>query len=280
MLRSFTILSLVFILFQVFPLQATENSFFSQVRKLTDQATRKREGLVIWTDLSHSKQDFFGNSKWVDQKFLSGSLFKLLIAQAALENNIHFQYSCTGSDAWGGKKYSCWTYKGHGQLDLPKALAISCNLYFQNLGMKLGLDKIVSVMKQYPSLPSLAFSKIDLARFSIGDDPSYRVTPRQMSTFWNQYVKTIQEPHYDAIFQGLRRSVQAGGTASKLKESPLEILAKTGTGDSLNSNYKTNAWFLAAYPAKNPQYTLLILLQEAHGFEEATRLAEKIFSEL
>ncbi len=285
MLRYFFLL---FFLCQPIFLQAADRDFLFQVKKLSDQATHKREGVVIWSDLAHSKQDVFGNINWLDNQFLPGSIFKLILAQTLLESGTQFQYQCTGKDKLAGKVMHCWTYRGHGSLDLPQALALSCNLYFQNLGLKLGLSKILETMKQYPSLPAVRgetlpqgiSSEFKLTRFFIGDDPSYRLTPRQLSEFWNQYVLKIQEDRYQAIFQGLRRSVQRGGTASKLKNSPLEILAKTGTGDSLNPNYKTNAWFLGAYPAKNPQYTLLILLQEAHGFEEATALAEKIFSKL
>lgn len=282
MLRCFIV---IFLLFPVFSLQALEQDFFVKVRSLTDQFTHKREGLVIWTDLSNSQTHIFGNQKWADEKMMLGSIFKLIVAQSAIEKGLDFKYECAGKDKLRAKERHCWTYRGHGKLDLPKALAISCNLYFQNLGFKLGFSQILETLNQYPALrngktllkPESAF---DLGQFSIGDDPAFRLTPRQVSQFWNEYVLKLQEAKYAAIFQGLRRTVSQEGTASRLKNSPLEILAKTGTSDSLNSNYETNAWFLGAYPAKDPQYTLLILLQEAHGFEEASRLAEKIFSKL
>lgn len=258
--------------------------FFEQVQKLSDQAMHKRQGLVIWTSLENSQQRVFGNRAWLEEKFLPGSLFKLLIAQAAVENGIDFAYSCKGHESLGGKKRHCWTYKGHGALDLPRALALSCNLYFENFTLQLGLPKILAVMDSYPSLRASVQDlkktpPSDLALFGVGDDESFKIKPPDISVFWNSFVQLIQLQKYAGIFQGLKRSV-AMGTASKLKASPLEILAKTGTGDALNPNYATNGWFLGAYPAKSPRYSLLILLQEAHGFNEPTGLAEKIFTKL
>jgi len=254
------------------------------MRKTVDQALHKREGVVLWTSLEDHKTRIFGNAEWAERKFLPGSLFKLLTAQAALENGLNPTYRCTGRDRLGGKARHCWTYKGHGPLDLPQALGLSCNLYFENLGLQLGLEKMLQTLRQYPALsaswnPAAQTPAFDLPRFAIGDEAVFQVSPLQMDAFWNQYVQKIQEAPYNAIFQGLKRTVQAG-TASKLRGTPLEILAKTGTGDALSKNYKTNGWFLGAYPAQAPRYTLLILIQEAHGFDEAAGLAQKIFSKL
>ncbi len=273
----------IFLVFFPFLVQGAESGlFFQQIQQFTDQATHKREGLVIWTNLENQQQKIFGNSKLAGEKFLPGSLFKLVTAQAAVENQQILSYRCNGHDVLGFKRRTCWTRKGHGLLELPQALGISCNLYFQNLGLKLGFDKIWQVLRQYPNLsndldPKRLPPGLDLARFAMGDEASYRLTPQELDTFWNLYVIKIQDKRYAAIYQGLRRSVYSG-TASKLKKNPLEILAKTGTGDSLNSLYKTHGWFLGAIPAQNPQYSVLIFLQEAHGFEEPTKLAEKIFS--
>lgn len=261
-----------------------DSRFYQELHRLSDEAIHKREGIILWTFLPDSKQYIYGNAAWRNEKFVPGSIFKLLTAQAAVENKLQIDYHCQGKGLIGGKQRQCWTYKGHGNLDLPKALALSCNLYFENLGMTLGLPKILAVLKQYPSLVS-SLSEVsknpsfDLALFSIGDDLSYRLSPQAIADFWNVYVQKIQEPTYGAILQGLKQSVQRG-TASKLKNNPLEILAKTGTGDSLNSNYPTNGWFLGAYPVQAPKFSLVILLQEAHGFEAPARLAQKIFSKL
>lgn len=280
----FFFLCLVFILHSAVSLAEMNPRFYQQLHQLSDEAIRKREGIVLWTSLSDSKQYVFGNSQWLHKEFVPGSLFKLVIAQAAIENGLQLTYRCEGRGLIGGEHRSCWTYKGHASLDLPQALALSCNLYFENLGVALGLPKILEVMKQYPSL-NFKLSEVsknsafDLALFSIGDDLSYRLSPQAISDFWKAYIRKIQDPAYAAILQGLKQSVQ-WGTASKLKNNPLEILAKTGTGDSLNPNYPTNGWFLGAYPVHHPQYSLLILLQEAHGFEGPSTLAQKIFSKL
>jgi cell division protein FtsI/penicillin-binding protein 2 len=68
------------------------------------------------------------------------------------------------------------------------------------------------------------------------------------------------------------------GTGQRAAASSFEILGKTGTSDAEKSAYKTDGWFLGAYPAGHPRYAVLVFLRHAHGFEEAATLAGKIFS--
>lgn len=67
-----------------------------------------------------------------------GSVFKLCIACAGLENGITPQYNCKGYCNAGNVRFGC--LKNHGNTDLTKAIAYSCNSYFVNLGQSLGAD--------------------------------------------------------------------------------------------------------------------------------------------
>jgi penicillin-binding protein 2 len=73
-----------------------------------------------------------------------GSTFKPCIALAGLENglltrNTYFQ-PCTGKFQFGNRIFKCWTV--HGQLNLIDAITQSCNIYFYQTGLKVGLDFI------------------------------------------------------------------------------------------------------------------------------------------
>ncbi|MEG1269682.1 MAG: penicillin-binding protein 2 [Ruthenibacterium sp.] len=75
-----------------------------------------------------------------------GSVFKPLLAAAALENGIDPEeiYSCDGDIEVDGHTYRCAYGKGHGEVNLQQALAQSCNCYFVQLGLRLGGETILS----------------------------------------------------------------------------------------------------------------------------------------
>ena len=64
-----------------------------------------------------------------------GSVFKLAIASAALENggSVGYQYDCCGSIDIHGQMFRCHRTEGHGLLDLQSALTKSCNPYYISL---------------------------------------------------------------------------------------------------------------------------------------------------
>ncbi len=72
------------------------------------------------------------------QAITPGSVFKLVIAAAALEEgitNLHEQFHCDG--AYSKYGLSCWKHEGHGTLMLAEAVADSCNVVFAELGERL-----------------------------------------------------------------------------------------------------------------------------------------------
>ncbi|MDK8181131.1 penicillin-binding protein 2 [Paenibacillus sp. UMB4589-SE434] len=72
------------------------------------------------------------------QAISPGSVFKLVIAAAALEEGItdlHEQFHCDGTYPKYG--LSCWKHEGHGTLTLAEAVADSCNVVFAELGERL-----------------------------------------------------------------------------------------------------------------------------------------------
>lgn len=74
-----------------------------------------------------------------------GSLFKLVIAAAGLEEKAvtpEKKTFCTGSHVVGDRTFRCWNRDGHGSVDLRRAIVESCDIYFYELGEKLGVDTI------------------------------------------------------------------------------------------------------------------------------------------
>ncbi len=98
------------------------------------------EGLV--NDARHPLQNRVSLSK-----FAPGSVFKIVMSIAALEDGIATPARgdhCTGSWRFGDKVYQCWAVRkgGHGYLTMREAIIQSCNIYFYHLGNDMGIERI------------------------------------------------------------------------------------------------------------------------------------------
>ena len=92
------------------------------------------------------------NSPFINRAFSAytvGSTWKLVVAAAALESGISPEktFECTGSIEVDEKIYKCHWESGHGEIDMEKALEISCNPYFINLALEIGGEKILETAK-------------------------------------------------------------------------------------------------------------------------------------
>jgi penicillin-binding protein 2 len=79
-----------------------------------------------------------------------GSTFKIVTALAALADgqiDTDTTVSCPGYLDFGGRKFHCWKSGGHGKVDLARALAESCDVFFYDLAQKVGIEKISEMGK-------------------------------------------------------------------------------------------------------------------------------------
>lgn len=87
----------------------------------------------------------------IQDYFAPGSTFKVVTALAALKAGVikrNDKVRCTGAYQLGNTRFRCWKDKGHGQVDLTRSLARSCDVYYYTLGTRLGLDPIARMGKQ------------------------------------------------------------------------------------------------------------------------------------
>ena len=83
----------------------------------------------------------------IQAQLAPGSVFKVVMATAMLESKAvpeDFSVDCHGAEDFYGRQFKCWVYgKGsHGHVDLHEALVKSCDIFFYNLGKRLGIDRI------------------------------------------------------------------------------------------------------------------------------------------
>ncbi|MGH9457858.1 MAG: penicillin-binding protein 2 [Thermoanaerobaculia bacterium] len=74
-----------------------------------------------------------------------GSVFKIVMGMAGFENGVitpSTVFHCGGSQAFFGRRFRCWKREGHGAVNWERAIKVSCDIYFYNVGARLGIDKI------------------------------------------------------------------------------------------------------------------------------------------
>lgn len=81
------------------------------------------------------------------ENYPPGSIFKVMLATAALEEGVikpETTFFCPGHFQINGqgRRWNCWKKGGHGSVNVVEALAFSCDVFFYNVGLKLGVDKI------------------------------------------------------------------------------------------------------------------------------------------
>jgi len=85
------------------------------------------------------------NNRASQGQYPPGSTFKIVLAIAALEEKVidpDTQLQCHGSMAFGNRVFRDWKKQGHGAVDLHKGIVQSCDVYFYQLGQRIGIDRI------------------------------------------------------------------------------------------------------------------------------------------
>lgn len=85
------------------------------------------------------------NNKAVGGSYPPGSTFKMVTGLAALEAGIINQYTtqfCPGHYELGNARFHCWKRGGHGNVNLVRALAESCDTFFYKIAVELGVNRI------------------------------------------------------------------------------------------------------------------------------------------
>jgi len=152
------------------------------------------------------------NNRASQGQYPPGSIFKVMMAAAALESNTMTPSStvfCTGGYQFGRRVYHDWKASGHGSVDLRKALIHSCDVYFYTVGQRMGIDTMAS----YAHLFGLGEETgIELPSERIGTVPS---------TDWKQKTK------HEAWLPG--ETISAAIGQGYVTVTPLQMASMIGT---------------------------------------------------
>jgi penicillin-binding protein 2 len=87
-------------------------------------------------------------NKTVQGTYPPGSTFKMMVALAALEAGVigpEETVYCPGHLEVGGRRFHCWKRAGHGWVNLEDSLKQSCDVYYYDLALKIGIEKITEM---------------------------------------------------------------------------------------------------------------------------------------
>ena len=95
-------------------------------------------------------------NKTLQAMYPPGSTYKMVTALAGLAKGVvnkDTTFFCPGHISYGNRRYNCWKRGGHGTVDLKRAISESCDVYFYQVGMRVGVD----VLAEYANKLGLGF---------------------------------------------------------------------------------------------------------------------------
>ncbi|MFA7188055.1 MAG: penicillin-binding protein 2 [Alphaproteobacteria bacterium] len=111
---------------------------------------RSIDGADYIDQLRNNKLKPFMN-KAIEGMYPPGSTFKIVVALAALESGAitkDEKIFCDGDWEYGKHIYHCWEKKGHGWMNMESALAHSCDIYFYQVALRIGINPIKSMAEK------------------------------------------------------------------------------------------------------------------------------------
>ena len=134
-------------------------------------------------------------NKAIEGLYPPGSTFKIIVALAGLESGAittKEKIYCPGHWDYGDRRYHCWEDGGHGYVDLYDALKHSCDIYFYQIALRIGIDAIKSMAVKLGFTEK--FMDDVLAREMGGVMPDRNWKEKQIGTRW---------VHGDTIISGI-----------------------------------------------------------------------------
>lgn len=289
-------------------------SIDSKLQSIAEEASQTLEkGSVVIMDTDTS-QILASVSRGEDYNnralsyYTVGSVFKLVISAAAIENNVELNYNCTGEIKVGDTAFHCQNNHKHGKQNIEAALANSCNCFFVNLALTLGADKIYDEAVKFGFCKDYKLYTYNNNNFSVkaGTFPSKSelLSQGQLALLGFGQGRLTDTPiHFASVVSCIANggnyntptlSLKDRKITAVLSERTSQTLCKymknvvdNGTGKNAYYQGKTagktataqsgiyengaevlNTWFAGFYPYENPEYTIVVMCENGKSGAE------------
>jgi len=235
---------------------ATTSLFLQSAAQILQRDFQSREVSYLLLD---ARTGTLLASRWDDlgQPIPMGSLVKPFIAVAYGDGHqFHYPaYVCKG-DAGG-----CWLPRGHGEVDIVSAVALSCNSYFRMLTANMSNADVLPVAGQFGlEMPAAKLSGPDL----IGLGNRWRISPLHLARAYAELNRRRDQPGAREALAGMAQSALRG-TGSEVGRALRHsgALVKTGTAACTHfPGAPGDGFVVALFPADQPE---LLLMVRVHG---------------
>ena len=282
-------------------LPASASAWDQAIGAAARNALGRAQGAVVAMDPRTGRVHALVNpSLGMQRAFQPCSVFKIVVGIAGLSEGVirpDTTYRC---------RKGCWMWAGHGPIDLQRALAVSCNPYFEWVGEQLGYEKV----QRYAHLLGLGEpSGINLTGESAGRLPAFvkpeavghlsshaagietsavqlavlvsatvngGVVLRPQVSGASDFVpserwRLPETTRLDGLAAGFAAAVNEG-SATAAFDPDVAVAGKTGTCSQLG-------WFASYAPAERPELVVVVFLRRGSG-HGASAVAGRIFREL
>ncbi len=232
------------------------------------------------------------------------STFKAFMSIASLEENIITQstmISCRGGLRFGSHLFKCWKHSGHGSLNVIGGLQHSCDVFFYQVGLRAGIDKLIKWGRKFHlgeptgiDLPgesggNIAGPEWKLRRFKTawagGDTVNYSIgqgymlmTPVQIARVYAAIANggKMVTPHLCSKGYAPPEDIELDPVKLEIVRRGLEAVVSRGTGSragrfgvhvagktgtAQNSHGDDHALFAGYAPAEDPKYVAVAVIE-------------------
>lgn len=228
------------------------------------------------------------------------SVFKIAVAVAGLSEGVitpQTRIPCTTG---------CWQWAGHGPIDLRRALAMSCNPYFERVGEQLGYENVqkyarllglgelsgINLTGEVPGALPVSVGPADVGHLS-SHAAGISTTAVQIAVLLSAAINggIVYQPQvageagfqprerwrlpsgtvFDGLADGFMSAVNEG-SASPAFDPDVLVAGKTGSCSRVG-------WFASYAPADQPELVLVVFVRRGNG-HQASELAGRIYQEL
>ena len=195
-------------------------------------------------------------NRLVSDSFEPGSIFKVITAIAAMEENLVDEsttFECGGKLYFGNREINCWEGGGHGVQTFPEIIQNSCNVGFMKLGEMIGKDKLYEYIKKF-GFGEL--TNIDLQGEAEGIVKiAENISTTDLATISFGHTNTVNSMQYMAAFNAIAN----GGTwiqphimkeVTHVDENDIEIVDETFSAETREIASKEKTAELRTYLEK------------------------------
>ena len=211
------------------------------------------------------------------------------------------QILCSGALTIGDRDFHCWNRDGHGPMNLTEALLQSCNIYFMQIGRKVGLSRLRAAFdkvgyghrtgwpleEQAGRLPSRRLTEGELAIMAIGQG-EFLVTPLQAAVMAAAFAndgwlvqpwvvrsagshRTIRPPGrrrigwnaeaVNSVKAGMRAVVQHPEGTAHRAFTPTVTIAGKTGTAQTSIPDHAHGWFVGYCPVEHPRAAVAVLAE-------------------